>query len=150
MNAGLGYIDAEFKEDVPDAGIESGDKLADVPELTYNIAVDYVIPFEDGEVFIVGSLNYVDETLELPGQAGDDLTGAGIDSGNVRDDYTILDLRAGYTSNAGWEAVIFIDNVTDEDAIYGFNDAIAFTFPETDPTVRNRPRTVGASVTYNF
>ncbi len=150
VSAGLGYIDAEFKDDVPSAGIESGDSLADVPELTYNISVDYVIPAETGEYFIVGTYNYVDETLEIPGKASDDVTGNGIDSGNVRPDYSILNLRAGFTSSEGWEAVLFVDNLTDEEAIYGYNDAIAFTFPVTDPTVRNRPRTVGASISYRF
>ncbi|MGK0499371.1 MAG: outer membrane receptor protein involved in Fe transport [Oceanicoccus sp.] len=150
LNAGFGYIDAEFKDDVPEASIEGGDKFADVPELSYSVALDYVMPLQNGEAFFIGSYNYVDETLELPGQAGDDLTGAGIDSGNVRDDYGILDLRAGYSSQDGWEAVVFVDNATDEEAIYGFNDAIAFTFPNTDPTVRNRPRTIGASISYEF
>jgi len=150
FNAGLGYIDAEFKDNVPSAGIESGDSLADVPELTYNLSLDYVIPADAGEFFVVGSYNYVDETLEIPGKAGDDVSGAGIDSGNERPDYGIFDLRAGYTSEEGWEAVVFVDNVTDEEAIYGYNDAIAFAFEGSDPTVRNRPRTIGASVSYAF
>lgn len=150
ISAGLGYIDAEFKDDVPSAGIEAGDHLADVPELTYNLSVDYIMPADDGEYFVVGTYNYVDETLEIPGQANDDVSGNGIDSGNVRPDYGLLNLRAGYTSSEGWEAVVFVDNVTDEEAIYGYNDAIAFTFAVTDPTVRNRPRTVGASISYSF
>ena len=150
MSAGLGYINAEFKDDVPSAGIESGDSLADVPELTYNISVDYVIPAASGEYFVVGTYNYVDETLEIPGTSNTDVSGNGIDSGNVRPDYGLLNLRAGYTSSEGWEALVFVDNVTDEEAIYGYNDAIAFTFPVTDPTVRNRPRTVGASISYSF
>jgi len=150
VSAGLGYINAEFKDDVPSAGIESGDSLADVPELTYNISVDYVIPAASGEYFVVGTYNYVDETLEIPGTSNTDVSGNGIDSGNVRPDYGLLNLRAGYTSSEGWEALVFVDNVTDEEAIYGYNDAIAFTFPVTDPTVRNRPRTVGASISYSF
>ncbi|NIB39073.1 TonB-dependent receptor [Pseudomaricurvus alkylphenolicus] len=150
LSAGLGYIDATFKEDVPSAGIEDGDLLADVPEWTYNLSLDYVIPAKNGEFFIVGTYNYVDETLELPGKASDDVSGSGIDSGNVRPDYSILDLRAGYTSEDGWEAVLFVDNATDEEAIYGYNDAIAFAFSGSDPTVRNRPRTIGASISYSF
>lgn len=150
LTAGFGYIDAEFQDDVPSAGIQSGDNLADVPELTYSISLDYVIPTDSGDLFFVGSYNYVDETLELPGKAGDDVTAAGIDSGNSRPDYSIVDLRAGFTSKDDWEAVLFIDNATNEKAIYGYNDAIAFTFPVTDPTVRNRPRTVGASISYSF
>jgi len=154
LSAGLGYIDAQFEETVlsPDdvVIVESGDLLADVPELTYNIALDYVVPVNGGEYFALGNLNYVDETLELPGRPSDDVFPNGIDSTNVRPDYTVLDLRAGFTSDAGWEASVFIENATDELALYGYNDAIAFAFPGSDPTVRNRPRTIGVSLRYDF
>jgi len=150
INAGFGYIDAEFKEDVEDAGIEAGDNLADVPELTYSISADYVMPIDAGEYFVTGNYSFVDSTLELPGKASDDISGTGIDSGNERPDYSIVDLRAGFTSHEGWEATVFIDNVTNKEALYGYNDAIAFAFSGSDPTVRNRPRTVGVSGTYSF
>ena len=124
--------------------------LADVPELTYNISLDYTVPRNDGELYVMGSLNYVDQTLELPGRASDDISGNGIDSTNVRPDYSVVDFRIGFVSDSGWEAALFVDNAFDEEAIYGFNDAIAFAFPGSDPTVRNRPRTVGISANYRF
>lgn len=155
--ANLGYIDAQFEETVqlpvPGANptIEKGDLLADVPELTYTVGFDYTIPSNSGEYFVLGNLNYVDETLEVPGRTDTDLLPQGIDSTNVRPDYTVVDLRVGYISENGWEVTLFADNVTDEEAVYGFNDAIAFNFPDgTDPTVRNRPRTIGVSVQYRF
>ncbi len=154
LSAGLGYVEAQFEETVlsPDGVVivEKGDLLADVPELTFNLTLDYTIPASRGEYFLLGSANYVDETLEVPGQADDDLTGNGIDSGNVRSSYTLIDLRAGYISESGWEVSLFVDNATDEVAIYGYNDAIAFAFPGSDPTVRNRPRTVGVSGLWRF
>lgn len=155
INANLGYVDAQFDETILVPGsttdiVQKGDHLADVPELSYNLSFDYVIPANSGEYYVVGSLNHVDETLELPGRADDDVTGNGIDSTNVRPSYTVVDFRVGYVSEAGWEAAVFIDNAFDEEAIYGFNDAIAFAFPGSDPTVRNRPRTVGLSVLWRF
>ncbi len=154
LSAGLGYVDAQFEETVlsPDGVVivERGDLLADVPEITFNVALDYTIPASRGEYYVLGNLNYVDETLEVPGQPDDDLTGNGIDSGNVRSDYTVVDLRAGYISESGWDLSLYVDNATDEEAVYGYNDAIAFAFPGSDPTVRNRPRTVGVSLLYNF
>ncbi len=150
LNMGVGYTDAEFKDDVPQAGIESGDLLADVPEWTYNISLDWTIPIKSGEVFTVLSYSYVDETLELAGQPGDDLTDNGIISGNVKPDYEIVDLRVGYTSDGDWEAVLFVDNLMDEDAIYTYSDVLAFKIPAYDRTVRNRPRTYGVSVSYSF
>jgi iron complex outermembrane recepter protein len=154
LNFNFGYIDAQFEKTVlsPDDVIivEKGDKLADVPEFTYGVDLDYSIPVRGGQYYTMGSVTFVDETLELPGRPSDDLTGNGIDSGNVRPAYTVLDLRAGYISDNGWEASIFIENVTDEVALYGYNDAIAFAFPGSDPTVRNRPRTVGVSALWRF
>jgi outer membrane receptor protein involved in Fe transport len=161
--ANLGTIDAQFDETVLVPGssediVRKGDKLADVPELMYNVGFDYVIPAAGGEFYVLGNVNYVDETLELPGRADDDVTGPGIDSTNVRPEYTVFDLRLGYSSESNWEAAVFIDNVFDETAIYGFNDAIAFACTtatcgpgtDSDPTVRNRPRTIGVSFRYDF
>ena len=157
LTANLGYTDAQFDQTLqsPDGSVEfvtKGDLLPDVPELMYNIGFDYAIPAGNGgEYYVMGNLNHVDETLETPGRKSTDISGSGIDSTNVRPDYTILDLRVGYISDSGWEAALFIDNVTDEEAIYGFNDAIAFNFPDVgDPTVRNRPRTIGISANFNF
>ena len=154
ITAGLGYVDAQFEETIGSPSgiliVEKGDLLADVPELTWILAADYTIPASSGEYFVMGSVNYVDETLEVPGQPDDDLIPNGIDTGNVRSSYTILDLRAGYVSEAGWEVSLFVDNATDETALYGYNDAIAFAFPGSDPTVRNRPRTVGVSALWRF
>jgi len=121
-----------------------------VPELTYSISADYVVPMDSGEYFVTGNYSFVDSTLELPGKASDDISGTGIDSGNERPDYSIVDVRAGFTSHEGWEATVFVDNLTNKEALYGYNDAIAFAFSGSDPTVRNRPRTVGISGTYSF
>ena len=154
FSANFGYVDSHFDETVlsPDGVVivEKGDLLADVPEYTFNIGLDYTIPATRGEYFVLGNWNYVDQTLEVPGRPDDDLTGNGIDSGNVRSEYNIVDLRAGYISESGWEISLFADNLFDEEAIYGFNDAIAFAFPGSDPTVRNRPRTIGISGLWRF
>jgi len=154
LTAGLGYVDAQFNETIlsPDdvVIVEKGDLLADVPELTWNIGLEYTIPASSGEYYLLGSVNFVDETLEVPGRSDDDVSDSGIDSGNVRSDYTLVDLRAGYISESGWEVSLFVDNATDEEAIYGYNDAIAFAFSPADPTVRNRPRTLGVSAVWRF
>jgi len=105
---------------------------------------------DSGEFFTVANYNYVDETLELAGKPGDDISGNGIISGNSKPDYGILNLRAGFTSSDNWEWVLYVENVTDEEAIYSYSDALAFNLTNYDRTVRNRPRTFGTSFTYNF
>jgi outer membrane receptor protein involved in Fe transport len=150
VNAGLGYTDATFTEDTPSAGIKDGDQLADVPELTANLSADWTIPLAEGELFVLGSINYVDESLEVAGDSNTDVTAFDIESTNVKPSYTLVDFRIGYSSEQNWEASFFIDNLTDEEAIFTYNDAIVFNLPSYDRTVRNRPRTVGVSASYNF
>ena len=151
---GLGLVDAQFNETIlsPDdvAIVEKGDKLTDVPATTFNVGFDYIIPASSGEYFVLGNWNFVDDTLEVVGRRSDDVSGPGIDSGNERPKYSIVDLRAGYISESGWELSIFADNLFDETAIYSYNDAIAFAFSPADPTVRNKPRTVGVSALWRF
>ena len=87
---------------------------------------------------------------EFVGDGGDDVSDFGVISGNTKPDYGILDLRLGYTSNANWEWVVYVENATDEEAVYSYSDALAFNLPSYDRTVINRPRTIGTSFTYNF
>ncbi|MFC6632717.1 TonB-dependent receptor [Microbulbifer taiwanensis] len=150
LNAGVGYTDAEFTETVSTAGITEGDRLTDVPEMTASLSADWSMPLASGEVFVLGSINYVDETLEVPGSASSDVSGFDIDSGNAKPSYTIANLRIGYASFENWEASFFVDNLTDEVAIYSYNDAIVFNLPGFDRTARNRPRTMGLSAQYSF
>lgn len=150
INAGFGYTEAEFSETVEQAGIKDGDLLPDVPELTWSVSADWKQPMGNGELFVFGSISYVDDSLEIPGSSRTDVQGLDIDSGNVKPEYTLVDVRVGYSSSGKWEAAIFIDNLTDEEAIYTYNDAIVFNLPGYDRTVRNRPRTVGVSASYSF
>ncbi|MDZ7782260.1 MAG: TonB-dependent receptor [Halioglobus sp.] len=143
VSLSAGYTDAQLQEDVPQAGVMSGDRLPDVPEWSANVTLDYVVPVKSGEFFAVANWNYVDETLEFIGDGGDDVTGFGVISGNSKPDYDILDLRVGFTSEENWEWLVYVDNVTDEEAIYSYSDALAFNIEAYDRTVRNRPRTFG-------
>ena len=92
----------------------------------------------------------MDETLEIPGDDNTDVAALSIDSGNVKPDYTLVDVRLGFTSDKNWEAAVFVDNLTDEEALFTYNDAIVFNLPGYDRTVRNRPRTIGLSASYSF
>jgi outer membrane receptor protein involved in Fe transport len=154
LTFGLGVVDAQFNETIlsPDdvVIVEKGDKLTDVPAVTFNVGFDYIIPASSGEYYVLGNWNFVDDTLEVVGRRSDDVSGSGIDSGNERPKYSIVNLRAGYVSESGWELSIFADNLFNETALYGYNDAIAFPFADVDPTVRNIPRTVGVSALWRF
>ena len=90
------------------------------------------------------------KTLEFIGEADDDVTGSGVISGNAKPDYGILDMRIGYASKDNWNWSVYVDNVTDEEAVYSYSDALAFNLELYDRTVINQPRTIGTSFTYNF
>ncbi|MEM9254584.1 MAG: TonB-dependent receptor [Pseudomonadota bacterium] len=150
VSLGAGYTVAELKDTIAEAGVSSGDRLPDVPEWTANVTLDYTIPAESGEWFGVVNYNYVDETLEFVGEAGDDVTDFGVISGNRKPEYNLFDVRIGFTSDASWEWLFYVDNVTDEDAIFSYSDTLAINLTSYDRTVRNRPRTFGTSFTYNF
>ena len=150
LSAGLGYTNAEFTETVSQAGVVKGDKLPDVPEFTASVNVDWSAPFRQGELFFLGSVNYVDDTLEIQGDSNTDVSGFSIDSGNVKPSFTLVNLRLGYQSDSNWQASFFIDNATDEEAYFSYNDAIAVNVPGFDRTARNRPRTFGISAQFDF
>ena len=150
MDFNVGYTDAEFTEDVSDAGIQDGDKLADVPEWTFNAVLDWTVPMDSGQFFTLFSYTWVDDSLELAGQSNTNVAGQGIISGNVKPSYEILDLRIGYNSDNQWQAVVFVDNLTDEKAMYTYSDVLAFNIGAYDRTVRARPRTIGIGLSYEF
>ena len=150
LSGGFGYTKSEFSESVAVAGVTDGDLLPDVPEFTANVSVDWATSWRSGEVFVLGSINYVDESLELPGSASTDVSGQLSDSGNVKPSFTLVNLRVGYIGDSNWSASVFIDNLTDEVALFSYNDAIAVNVPGFDRTARNRPRTIGISASFDF
>jgi outer membrane receptor protein involved in Fe transport len=151
LTAGFGYTKSEFTESVPEAGVASGDLIPDVPEFTAAATLDWARPFRTGEIFILGSINYVDDTLEIQGDSNTDVAACcTIDSTNVKPSFTLVNVRVGYVSDSNWQASIFVDNLTDEEAYFSYNDAIVVNVPGFDRTARNRPRTIGVSAQFDF
>ncbi|MDH4126314.1 MAG: TonB-dependent receptor [Gammaproteobacteria bacterium] len=151
LSAGIGYTKSELKETISQLGITSGDLLPDVPELSVSANMDWTRPLGSGELYFLGSVNYVDETLEIFGSASKDVSSCcTIDSSNVRPSYTLLNLRVGFISDSNWRASVFIDNATDEEAYFSYNDAIVVNVPGFDRTARNRPRTIGVAAQFDF
>ena len=151
LSAGMGYTKSELTETIAQLGITSGDLLPDVPEFTASANIDWTRPMGAGELYVLGSVNYVDESLEIFGSASTDVAACcTIDSTNVRPSFTMVNLRVGYISASNWRASVFIDNLTDEEAYFSYNDAIVVNVPGYDRTARNRPQTIGISAQYSF
>jgi outer membrane receptor protein involved in Fe transport len=148
--AGVGYTDATFSQTVTQAGVSKGDELPDVPQVTGTVAVDWSSSWRSGELFFLGSMSYVDTTLEIPGSSSTDVSDLLIDAGNERPSFTLVNTRIGYVSDKGWQVSLFVDNLTDDEAYFSYNDAIVVNVPGFDRIARNRPRTFGIAGQFNF
>jgi len=165
------YVEAEFDSTVTGGtgggvigGIESGNRLASVPEFQVAATGSYDFPLEFGgnafEGYVAGAVQYVGDRITQPSDqvpgAGDFVSGlpfGGATGNDVTevdlglDPYTIVNLSAGLIRN-NWEAVLYINNVTDENADLSFDRErggrarLAFR--------TNEPRTIGLTFRYRF
>lgn len=162
-------LESEFDSTVFDStgavlgGVEDGNRLASVPEFQIAATVTYSFPF----TAIAGSEAYVSATIHHVGdritQPSDQLAGAGNFSSGLPyggasgsevtsldlelDPYTLINLRAGIVNDL-WEAVLYVNNVTDENADLSFDR-------ERGGRARlgfrtNLPRTIGVTVRKRF
>lgn len=164
------YIESEFDSTVRDGdgnvlgGVEDGNSLASVPEFqiattaSYYFAADALV--SGAEAFVSATLQHVGERYTQP---SDQVAGAGEFShrwtlggatGNETtsldlelESYELLNLSAGLISG-DWETVVYVNNVTDENADLSFDRErgglarLAFR--------TNQPRTVGVTVRKTF
>jgi outer membrane receptor protein involved in Fe transport len=163
-------LNAEFKSTVTDAtgsilgGVEDGNRLASVPELQLAATGTYYFPLNFGgsrsDAYVSATVQHVGDRYTQPGDqvegAGEFVSGLpfGGATGNEvtsvdleLDAFTILNLRAGILRET-WDAVLYIDNVTDENADLSFDRErggrarLAFR--------TNQPRTVGVTFRMRF
>ena len=117
-------------------GVEDGNRLASVPELqlaaaaTYTFATDL---FGGSDAFISATVQHVGDRITQP---GDQVDGAGVFSSGLPfggatgaettlldlelDAYTLINLRFGIRKE-DWETVLYVHNVTDEEADLSFD-----------------------------
>ncbi|HLU05634.1 MAG TPA: TonB-dependent receptor [Woeseiaceae bacterium] len=163
------FLEAEFDSTVTDAlgsilgGVEDGNRLASVPEFQLAATGTWYFPlaFAGGsEAYVSATVHHVGDRItqptdQVPG-AGDFVSGLpfGGATGNevtsldlVLDAYTIGNVSAGVIKDT-WEAVLYINNVTDENANLSFDRErggrarLAFR--------TNQPRTVGLTLRKRF
>ena len=160
-------INAEFKSTVMDAtgsvlgGLESGNRLASVPEVQLATTATYLFPLDRGDGFISATVHYIGDRITQPGdqRPGEGNFASGLAFGGasgadvtsldlILASYTILNFRAGVTIDNGWEAAIYMNNATDENANLSFDR-------ERGGRARlgfrtNQPRTIGVTVRRSF
>ncbi len=158
-------LEAEFDSTVTDSngdvvgGVEDGNRLASVPEEQFALSATYSFPeplLGASEAYISGSLQYVGDRITQPGDqvagAGDFTSGitfggaAGTEVTSVDlelDSYETLNLSGGLIYE-DWEAMLYINNVTDENIELSFDRERGGRARLAYRT--NQPRTVGVTL----
>ncbi len=137
------FIEAEFDSTViaPSTGevlggVQDGNRLASVPETQFSASGSYYLPFTgpgDSEPFVSLTFQHVGDRYTQP---SDQVAGAGVfvsglpyggATGNEAtvvdlelDAYEILNFSTGLAGE-NWEAVLYVNNVTDENAQLSFD-----------------------------
>ncbi len=167
LSIAASVINAKFKSTVMDAtgsvlgGLENGNRLASVPEVQLAATATYLFPLDRGDGFVSATVHYIGDRITQPGdqRPGEGNFASGLAFGGasgadvtsldlVLASYTILNFRAGVTIDNGWEAAIYMNNATDENANLSFDR-------ERGGRARlgfrtNQPRTIGVTVRRSF
>ncbi len=165
------WVEAEFDSTVRGGsdngiigGIESGNRLASVPEFQIAATGSYDFPLKlgssDFEGYVAGVVQHVGDRITQPsdqvdgageftsglpfgGAVGDEVTSLDLEL----DAYTVVNLSAGLIKN-NWEAVLYVNNVTDENANLSFDRERGGRARLSYRT--NQPRTIGLTFRMRF
>jgi len=133
VHAGLGYVDAKYLS----FGSKSGNRLPRAPKWTGSLSVDL-----SWDVGSAGSLFVIPEVLYRDANY--------VDSANTelfrQRANTVLNLRAGFESYAGWSLTAWVRNATDERYTLG-GFAVA---PVVYAVTTSAPRTFGVDLRWTF
>lgn len=168
FSVAMSLLEAEFDSTVRDGvgniigGLEDGNRLPSVPEFQIAVTLGYNFSIrEDGDAYVSATVHHVGDRLTQP---SDQVPGAGMFSAGrpfggatgaevttldlELDSYTIINLNAGYTFEETLDMVLYVNNVTDENADLSFDR-------ERGGTARlgfrtNTPRTVGVTLRKRF
>lgn len=164
------FVEAEFDSTVVAStgdilgGVQDGNRLASVPETQFAATGSYYFPLgigpADSEAFVSATIQHVGDRITQP---SDQVAGAGVFVSGLPfggasgaeitaldlelDAYETINISAGLASDR-WEAVLYINNLTDENANLSFDR-------ERGGRARlgfrtNPPRTVGLTFRMNY
>jgi len=160
-------INAEFKSTVMDAtgsvlgGLKDGNRLASVPEIQLAATATYLFPVAVGDGYASATIQHIGDRITQPtdqlvgagdfasglvfgGASGTDITSLDLELPS----YTIVNIRVGVEIASGWDAALYINNLSDENAHLSFDRErggrarLAFR--------TNQPRTIGINIRKNF
>ncbi|MCK6375464.1 MAG: TonB-dependent receptor [Zoogloea sp.] len=139
LEQSVGYTHARYSTSNSASGTNKGDKLPGVPTWTSTSSLRYATAIND-EYSLLGRLSAV-YVGAYEGTAATTQKFGG---------YTMVNLRLSLQASAGWDASLFVQNLTNKDGRLGFQNTLSLYAPGTDRVVHERPRTVGAELSYRF
>lgn len=143
LSAGFGYTDAEITAgNNPISGLDKGDRVNQVPEVTFNATAEYTFPlFTNWEGYLRGDFSHYGDSLSANNNAT---------MPRVRPSFDILNLRVGMFQPGNWDVSLFVKNATNEHANLSDNRSIAAEKPGRPRIVTNRPRSIGLEFRKDF
>ena len=143
LSLGFGYTDAEITEgNNPISGLDKGDRINQVPEVTLNASAEYTFPlFTNWQGYARGDFSHYGDSFS----ANNDAT-----MPRVRDSFEILNLRLGAFQSDSWDISLFVRNATNEHANLSDNRSIAAEKPGRPRIITNRPRSFGLEIRKDF
>jgi iron complex outermembrane receptor protein len=138
LSQNVGYTHATNSTTLPAAGVVSGQRLLDVPEVTANTSLSYKQPILDDKTFVARLTNsYVDSIQDITFTR------------NTLPSYDLVGFRAG-VETVRWSAFLFADNVTNKMALLGDTGALSANISILNRVSTNQPRTIGADLNFKF
>jgi iron complex outermembrane recepter protein len=138
LSQNVGYTHATNSTTLPAAGVVSGDRLLDVPEVTANTSLTYKQPIADDTTLVARLTNsYVDSIQDITFTR------------NTLPSYDLVGFRAG-VDMARWSAFVFVDNLTNKMALLGDTGALSANISILNRVATNQPRTIGLDVNFKY
>jgi iron complex outermembrane recepter protein len=138
LSQNVGYTHATNSTTLPAAGVVSGDRLLDVPEVTANTALSYKQP-------LANDLNFVSRLTNSYVSGIQDITF----TRNSLPAYDLVSLRAGVETGR-WSVTAFADNLTNKMALLGDTGALSANISILNRVATNQPRTIGLDLSIKF
>jgi iron complex outermembrane receptor protein len=149
LSLAIGLNDGELTEDAPRADDPAnpnpgfkGDRLPGTPDMNAALSVQRNFSIASRDAFVRLDYSYTGDSTTTFNELS--VRGGGESSHFELDSYSLLNLRFGIQSGH-WGATLYVDNATDELADLLTDNAAVVT-----RTTRNRPRTVGLQLQYNY
>jgi iron complex outermembrane recepter protein len=134
----VGYTHATNSATIRAAGVVSGDRLLDVPQVTANTTLSYRHPVAPSLDFVARLNNsYVDSIQDITFTR------------NTLPSYDLVNTRVGVEGNR-WSLFVFIDNLTDKHALLSDTGALSANISILNRVATNQPRTIGADLNFKF